>query len=45
MDAGTHTIERIFGAPQRFVIPLFQRPYVWKRSEQLEPLWEDIRRG
>lgn len=26
------------------MIPLFQRPYVWKETEQWEPLWNDIRR-
>nr|WP_281497348.1 DUF262 domain-containing protein [Ornithinimicrobium sp. F0845] len=34
----------MFNLPQHFVIPLFQRPYVWKESEQWEPLWMDIRR-
>lgn len=28
--------------PARLVVPLFQRPYVWSREEQWEPLWEDI---
>lgn len=27
----------------RYVVPLFQRPYVWSREAQWEPLWEDIR--
>jgi hypothetical protein len=35
---------QLFNLPQHFVIPLFQRPYVWKESEQWEPLWKDIRR-
>lgn len=34
----------MLGLPQHFVIPLFQRPYVWKQDEQWEPLWQDIRR-
>lgn len=34
----------LFNLPQHFVIPLFQRPYVWKQDEQWEPLWQDIRR-
>ena len=25
------------------MVPLFQRPYVWKKDEQWEPLWDDIR--
>jgi hypothetical protein len=27
----------------RLVVPLFQRPYVWNKEDQWEPLWEDIR--
>lgn len=34
----------MLGLPQHFVIPLFQRPYVWKQDEQWEPLWQDIQR-
>ncbi len=44
MDAGTLSIKQIFGQDRRHVVPLFQRPYVWKREEQWEPLWEDIRK-
>lgn len=35
---------QLFHLPQHFVIPLFQRTYVWKQDEQWEPLWKDIRR-
>lgn len=35
---------QIFSLPQRLVVPLFQRPYVWDEEEQWEPLWSDIRR-
>lgn len=28
--------------PQRLLVPLFQRPYVWSRVVQWEPLWDDI---
>src|SRR5690606_29890082 len=30
--------------PQRLVVPLFQRPYVWNEENQWEPLWEDLTR-
>lgn len=43
MDARTLDIKTIFGQERRHVVPLFQRPYVWERTSQLEPLWEDIR--
>lgn len=36
--------QKIFFAPQRLVVPLFQRPYVWSRDNQWEPLWDDITR-
>lgn len=32
----------VFYNPTRLVVPLFQRPYVWSKEEQWEPLWEDI---
>lgn len=32
----------VFYNPTRLMVPLFQRPYVWSRQEQWEPLWEDI---
>jgi hypothetical protein len=32
----------VFFQPSRMVIPLFQRPYVWSRDRQWQPLWEDI---
>lgn len=47
-DGPVETFKRtplqLFNLPQHFVIPLFQRPYVWKEDEQWEPLWQDIRR-
>ena len=36
------TLLQIFGPPVRFVVPLFQRPYVWDEVQQWSPLWEDI---
>ena len=35
---------QILQQAQRLLIPLFQRPYVWGRVAQWEPLWEDITR-
>jgi hypothetical protein len=28
--------------PQRLIVPLFQRPYVWNRENQWAPLWRDV---
>lgn len=35
-------ISQVFSQDQRFTVPLFQRPYVWNREEQWEPLWDDV---
>lgn len=43
MQAGTLTVGKLFKQDRRLVVPLFQRPYVWNREAQWEPLWEDIR--
>jgi len=44
METFKRTPLQLFNLPQHFVIPLFQRAYVWKEEEQWEPLWNDIRR-
>ena len=33
----------LFEKPIRYIIPSFQRPYVWTQDEQWEPLWDDVR--
>lgn len=37
------TVMNVFTQQTRYTVPLFQRPYVWKRDEQWQPLWEDIK--
>lgn len=36
------SLVQVFGAPARYTVPLFQRPYVWNQEEQWDPLWDDI---
>lgn len=36
------TVQELFSRERRFLIPLFQRSYVWNQEDQWEPLWEDI---
>jgi hypothetical protein len=36
------SIGELFSHQLRHTVPLFQRPYVWSREGQWEPLWEDI---
>lgn len=42
MEAHPRDLARVFHSDLRLVVPLFQRPYVWKRDEQWIPLWEDV---
>lgn len=42
METWKRTPLELFNMPQHFVIPLFQRPYVWEEEEQWAPLWKDI---
>lgn len=43
MQVQKTSIDNLFSLERRYVVPLFQRPYVWTRERQWEPLWEDIR--
>jgi len=38
----TRTVNELFERDVRYVVPLYQRPYVWKEDDQWAPLWEDI---
>jgi hypothetical protein len=42
MQANPRTVTALFELTQRYVVPMFQRHYVWSRYEQWEPLWNDI---
>jgi hypothetical protein len=44
MDPKLRTPIEIFTLPQRLVVPLFQRAYVWSEDAQWQPLWDDMRR-
>lgn len=44
METQVRTPQAIFSQPQRFLVPLFQRPYVWNEEQQWEPLWKDLER-
>lgn len=43
MKPETRTVTELFERDVRYVVPLYQRPYVWTEADQWEPLWEDIR--
>ncbi len=43
MKADTLTLKALFQKDVRYVIPMFQRPYVWDQDGQGEALWDDLR--
>ena len=42
METQVRTPQMVFMQPQRLVVPLFQRPYVWNEEQQWQPLWDDV---
>jgi hypothetical protein len=42
LDADSLTARDLFEKQVRYVIPTFQRPYVWNQEDQWEPFWEDV---
>jgi hypothetical protein len=38
------SVHDLFQKERRYVVPLYQRAYVWNEVEQWEPLSEDIER-
>jgi hypothetical protein len=44
METQVRTPQLIFMQPQRLIVPLFQRPYVWNEENQWAPLWDDLAR-
>jgi hypothetical protein len=42
MDANAYPLSKLLNAEIRYVVPRFQRQYVWKPDKNLEPLWSEI---
>ena len=42
MQANPRTIDALFNSQLRYVVPMFQRLYVWEESPQWATLWEDV---
>jgi hypothetical protein len=42
MHAHKRTLSEILSSDIRLVAPLFQRPYVWNREDNWEPLWNSV---
>jgi len=45
MKPYTRSIFDLFDGKRRYIIPMYQRQYVWNQEKQWEPLWEDISRA
>ncbi len=43
MKADILSPKALFQRDIRYIIPTFQRPYVWNQEDQWEPLWNDVR--
>ena len=43
MKSDTLNLKALFHGDVRYIIPTFQRPFVWNQDDQLEPLWDDAR--
>ena len=43
MEVNVLTMNKLFGKTIRYLIPPFQRSYVWSKEDQWEPLWDDVR--
>jgi hypothetical protein len=42
MQPGKASVTSLFSAPAQYVIPVFQRGYVWTLEKQVVPLWADL---
>jgi hypothetical protein len=42
MKPDMHTVQQLFERDVRYIVPLYQRPYVWDEEHQWAPPWDDI---
>ena len=42
MKSDDITVQQLFQDRRQYMVPFYQRTYVWNLREQWEPLWEDI---
>jgi hypothetical protein len=42
MDADTRKAQDIFKGSDRYLVPAYQRPYIWQEEKQWQPLWDDL---
>ena len=44
MKSPVVSVLNLFENKKRYIVPMFQRQYVWNLDRQWTPLWEDIER-
>jgi uncharacterized protein with ParB-like and HNH nuclease domain len=42
VQANPRTVDDLFNAQSRYIVPMFQRLYVWAAEPQWKTLWEDV---
>ena len=42
MRSETIPVQQVFQDRRQYLVPFYQRAYVWNKEEQWEPLWTDI---
>jgi len=42
MQANPRSIDSLFNSQLRYIVPMFQRHYVWQQNPQWSTLWEDV---
>ena len=42
MEPRNYTINDLFDGNKVYVVPRYQRLYVWNKEDQWAPLWEDV---
>lgn len=43
MEPRNYTVNQLFNGTEVYVVPKYQRLYVWTEEDQWEPLWEDVK--
>lgn len=42
MEANPRSVDKLFNSQSRYIVPMFQRLYVWQQTPQWATLWEDL---
>lgn len=42
MEANPRSVDKLFNSQSRYIVPMFQRLYVWQQTPQWTTLWEDL---